>query len=185
MGDERLAQICADIYAKHQRALDLIFENKPDRASALAEILHAWAEKKTEEGILTYIPEKSGKTYTRFKTNCMSEILPDSPTSLSGWGTSNYYFYEIRNIGGEEYFIQFAVSSKDIPQELKSICERINERYKSRQQKANWQWRTHFTTKHSKTDDEMSEEKIFEQLDKKLDEINEFEKRLKAYLSLH
>ena len=50
VGDERLAQICADIYAKHQKALDLIYENRPDRAADIAAIFRAWAIAKTEQG---------------------------------------------------------------------------------------------------------------------------------------
>ena len=183
VGDEKLAQICADIYAKHQRALDLIFENKPDKATDLASILLAWAKEKTEKGEIEVVSEKSGKSYVRFKTAYMSSILPDAKEALSGWNTNNYYFYEIKNIGGNEFFIQMACSSRNIPDDLRDMCNRINEFFPSKQQKENWQWRTHFTSKHSKVDEEMSEEKIFEQLDKKLEEILAFEEKLKEKLA--
>ncbi len=182
VGDEKLAQICAEIYAKHQRALDLIFENKPDRAAILAEVFRAWCIEKQGKGELIFCPDKSVKSFTRFKTKTMSEILPDSPESLSGWGTSNYYFYEIKNNAGREFYIQFALSSKDIPDDLRAICDRINEHFPSRQQKDNWQWRTPFTTKHAKADEDLSEDKIFEQLDKRLEEIKAFEGRLATLL---
>ena len=97
--------------------------------------------------------------------------------------TNNYYFYEIKNIGGNEFFIQMACSSRNIPDDLRDMCNRINEFFPSKQQKENWQWRTHFTSKHSKVDEEMSEEKIFEQLDKKLEEILAFEEKLKEKLA--
>lgn len=183
VGDKKLAQICAEIYAKHQKALDLIFENKPDRSSELAEIIHDWAEDMTAKGEIEYVPDKSGKTYTRFKTNAMSTILPDAAEAKSGWGTNNYYFYEIRNLDGKEFFIQLAVSSKEIPDNLRDICYRINEYFPSRQQKKNWQWRTHFVSRHSKTDEELSEDKIFEQLNKGFEEVRTFEAKLSAYLS--
>ncbi len=185
VGDARLAHICAEIYAKHQKALDLIFENKPDRASQLADIMHSWASMMTEKGELEYVSDKSAKTYTRFKTKTMSELMPDSISSKSGWGTSNYYFYEIRNIDGREFFMQFSVSSRDIPDDLRDICDRINRVYPSRMQKTNWQWRTPFTTKHSKIGDdkEFSEEKIFEQLTKHFEEIKRFETKLQAALN--
>ena len=178
VGDEKLARICAEIYAKHQKALDLIFENKPDRSSELADILHAWAAEMTAKGEIEYVAEKSGKSLTRFKTKAMSAILPDALEAKSGWGTSNYYFYEIKNIDGMEFFIQFAVSSRDIPTDLRAICEQINKHFPSRQQKTNWQWRTHYVTRHCKVDEELSEDKIYEQLNKRLEEIKAFEEKL-------
>lgn len=184
VGDEKLAQICAEIYAKHQKALDLIFENRPDRASDLAAIILAWAKEKTVSGEIEVVPDKCSKSYVRFKTQFMSELLPNSADSLSGWGTPNYYFYEIRNNEGKEFYIQLSFSSKDIPDELREICDRINEFYPARQKKANWQWRTPVSTKHSKVEDELSEEKIFEMLDKKLSEIKAFEEKLKKQIDL-
>lgn len=183
VGDEKLARICAEIYAKHQRALDLIFENKPDRAAMLAEIFRSWCVAKDASGEITFVPDKCNKSYTRFKTAAMSEILPDAAEANSGWNTSNYYFYEIRNPNGRDFYIQLALSSKDIPDDLRVICDRINDFYPSRQQKDNWQWRTPFGTKHSKTDEDLSEDRIFEQLDRKLEEIRAFETHLKQQLA--
>ena len=182
VGDEKLARICAEIYAKHQKALDLIFENRPDQASKLADILHAWASEMDAKGEIVYVPEKSGKVLTRFKTKTMSLILPDAKEAKSGWGTRNYYFYEIRNNDGKEFFIQFALSSKDIPSDLRAICDQINTLFPSRQQKVNWQWRTCYTTRHCKVDEESSEEKVFEQLNKRFEEIKAFEAKLKNAL---
>ncbi len=183
VGDEKLVRICAEIYAKHQKALDLIFENKPDRSSELSEIIHAWAADMMEKGEIEYVPDKSGKSHTRFKTKVMSAILPDAAEAKSGWGTNNYYFYEICNIEGREFYIQLAVSSKEIPDNLRAVCDRINKCYPSRQQKKNWQWRTHFTSRHSKTDEKLSENEIFKQLDKKFEEVRDFESKLSAALS--
>lgn len=180
VGDDKLKKICAEIYAKHQKALDLIFENRPNKFTMVADILRAWAVQKSEEGTIEYVPDKSNNTYIRFKTKTMTEIIPDAQNAQSGWGTSNYYFYEIRNLNaGSEACIQFALSSKDIPDNLRVICEKINEHYPSRQQKENWQWRTHYSTKHVKIDEELDEAKIFSQLDKCFEEIVKFEEKLK------
>jgi len=180
VGDERLGRICAEIYAKHQKALDLIFENKPDRASDIAGIFRQWAIEKTEKGEIDIVLDKCNKKYTRFMTKTMSEILPDAEEALSGWKTKNYYFYEITtNEEGAEFFIQLAISSMYIPNHLKVMCERINALYSSRRQK---EWRLHFSTKSTKIGEEIAEEKIYDQLDKKLDEVKAFEQRLKAQL---
>lgn len=183
VGDERLAKICAEIYAKHQKALDLIFENRPDRASEVAAVIREWAVAKTEAGEIEVVLDKCGKTYIRFKTAYMSSVLPDSDAADSGWNTPNHYFYEIRNIDGKEFFVQLSLSAKNMSDEQRSVCNEINKYFPSRQQKENWQWRTPFTTKgHCKNADELSDDKICEHLDKMLDEIKEFETKMKALL---
>ena len=48
VGDEKLAKICEEIYAKHKKALDLIFEYKPDRAMDIAHIFHKWLSEMTD-----------------------------------------------------------------------------------------------------------------------------------------
>ena len=178
VGDERLAKICSEIYYKHKRALDLIFENKPDRASDVAAYFRNWGVQKTKGGDMEIILDKCNKTYTRFTTPKMTSILPNSEESLSGWNTPNHYFYELINVGGNEFYIQLAFSSKNLSPEARDICDKINSYYPSRQQKENWQWRIVFRTKTSKIDLETPEEKIHELLNKKLEEIKSFEKIL-------
>lgn len=178
VGDERLAQICAEIYAKHKKALDLIFENKPDRASEVANIIKDWAVEKTKNGDIEVVLEKCSKSYIRFKTKVMSAILPDAEEENSGWNTKNHYFYEIRNNEGTGFLLSLTLSSRNLTDEEKMICDKLNEHFPSRQQKANWQWRTPFATKQVKLDEELSEKKIFEQLDKKLMELKNFEDKL-------
>ena len=182
VGDERLVQICAEIYAKHKKALDLIFENRPDRASEVADILKEWAITKTENGDIEVVLDKCSKSYIRFKTKVMSEILPDAEEENSGWNTKNHYFYEIRNNEGAGFLMSLTLSSRNLTDEERNICDKINEHFPSRQQKANWQWRTPFATKQVKLDEELSEDKIFEQLDKKLVELKTFEEKLQKVM---
>lgn len=179
VGDEKLARICAEIYAKHQKALDLIFENRPDRTSDLGVMIKAWAQERTESGDIEVVLDKCNKTYIRFKTSFMSSIMPESDEPNSGWNTKNHYFYEIRNIEGKEIFIQLSFSANNISDEQRVVCDKINEHFPSRMQKENWQWRTCFVSKHSKIDEEMAEEKVIEALDKKLEEIKAFEEKVK------
>lgn len=184
MGDERLVQICAEIYAKHKKALDLIFENRPDRALEVTNMLKAWAIEKTEKGELEVVLDKCSKSYIRFKTKAMSEIFPDSEEENSGWNTKNHYFYEIRNIDGVGFLLSLTLSSRNLSDEERLICDKINKYFPSKQQKANWQWRTPFATKQVKIDEEVTGDKIFEQLDKKLDELKTFEEKLSKVMNL-
>ena len=171
VGDDKLARICADIYAKHKRALDLIYENRPDRMSELAEIFRKWAREKTNEGVIRLNPDKSTKSYTRFTTDEMSAVLPEDGI-FGGWNCNNHYFFEIV-IGTQvrDFWMQFVISSLNMTEEMKLVAERINEISPSKQQKQNWQWRTHLSTRKVKVEEELSEEKIFDQLDKLLKEL--------------
>lgn len=184
VGDDRLVQICKNIYIKHQKALDLIFENKPDKASDLAKIFQTWANQKNEEGRIEIVLDKCEKKYTRFKTKRMSELLPDSETALSGWNTKNYYFYEIFNNQGKEFYIQLAFNSKGISAELRSMCDRIMEYCPDKAQSEDWQWINPYSTKHSDVGEELLEERIFAQLNNNLKEIEEFEKNLMENLQM-
>ena len=184
VGDENLAKICADIYAKHQRALDLIYENRPDKAFQLAEIAQAWAKEKTIAGEIEVILDKCTKKITRFKTGTMSHILPDSKDTLSEWNTSNYYFYEIKYDEGNGLEMMLTINSKDIQDDLRIMCDLINDVCSSKKQKNNWQWRKLFATRKIKVDDELNEEKIYHQLDRCLNEVKVFEKELIKKLNL-
>ncbi len=183
VGDDKLIQICSEIYAKHQKALDLIYANKLDRASEVAQVLKQWATEMSEKGELEIVPDKCVKTYTRFKTKNMSELLPDAEEALSAWSTRNYYFYEIYNNKGNDFAIQLTLNSNyNTPDNLKVMFERINKLIPSKQQKDNWQWRTLFKTKKSIVEDDISDEKIFDQLNQMFKEVQEFEGKLMCLL---
>lgn len=184
VGDERLVQICAEIYNKHQKALDLIFENKPDKSSELTAIFVEWAKHKTEEGYIEVSLDNCSKKYTRFTTCGMSKLLPDKDEADSGWKTKNNYFYELINEGGNKYYIQLAFSSHNLTDELREICDRVNKLHPSRIQKENWQWRIHFKSKTTIVPEELDEEKICKALDDKLNEAMVFEKKLSEELGI-
>lgn len=181
VGDDRLVAICAEIYAKHRRALDLIYENRPDKASELAEMFREWGTEKTASGEIVLNLDKCIKSYTRFTTKEMSSVLPDFPEDsdrFGMWNSRNPYFYEIQNNAGKDFSIQFVVSSKDLTDEMKLTIDRINEVSPSKIKKENWKYRTFFSTKRVKVEDELSKEKVFEQLDKLLKDCKAFETKV-------
>lgn len=59
--ESEIAELCRQIYRKHRRALDLIFEHRPDATAAVSEYL---------EGMLAetpaVLPDQSSKSYVRF-----------------------------------------------------------------------------------------------------------------------
>lgn len=177
MGDTNLKRICEDIYQNHKRAIDLIIENIPDKASEYSKVFVKWAKEKEKNDLLILNEDKCTKGYTRFTTKNMSQLLPDAKDNYSGWGTLNFYFYEIENYNNS-YFMKFVMNAHSIPSDLKETCEKINKLYPSKTKKSNWKWKV---CKKSKTikidiDDEIDEKEIFDNLDSMFNEIMEFEK---------
>lgn len=93
--DARLEELCLKIYNKHQKALDLLFEYRPDRAAQVRDVIQNWADEKAKQGIIVHDRSWDTLTRVRFKTDFISRIIPDSVTANSGWKTHNHYFYEI------------------------------------------------------------------------------------------
>lgn len=90
----------------------------------------------------------------------MSSILPDSDAPDSGWNTKNHYYYEIVNRTGTKLHIQFVVSAKNLPDNLKTLCNTINQCFPGKKLKDDWQWRTFFTSKSINLDDDTPDDKI-------------------------
>jgi hypothetical protein len=176
--DEELNKICRDIYLKHKKALDLIYENMPDKTSGLYDIITKWLIEKTNNNELIFDKDFTTKSYIRFRTKEMDNTIPLSDEANSGWKSKNHYFYEIINNRGSEFYMQFVLNGENLTDEQKNIAEEINKISPSKQQKIVWQWRTHFSTKRIKTDDELDEQKIISQLEKLLQEIKAFEASL-------
>lgn len=127
---------------------------------------------------------KCNRTCTRFTTDSMSGILPDIENAPSGWNTDNHYFYEIVNRTGNSAYIQLTISSKNITDDFRAICDHINEFYPAKMGKADWQWRTPFKTKTIRFDEDTTKESVFAMLDECMDEILTFEKELGAKLQM-
>lgn len=145
----------------------------------IASILREWvvACKDANENL-----DKCNRTYTRFTTNNMSELIPDIHNAPSGWNTANHYFYEIVNSTGRTVYIQLSLSSRNATKEFLELCERINEYYPAKFPKEHWQWRSPFKTATIAVNKESSKEEIFARLDTCLEEVKAFEKDLKEKL---
>lgn len=152
--------------------LEYLLSGKEKRLNAIAAILREWVQSKTE---MHFDLTKSSRTYTRFTTDGMTVILPDIPNAPSGWNTDNHYFYEIVNRNGKTAYIQFAISSKNITDEYRKICDNIKKYYPAKMGKEDWQWRTPFKTTTINLEEQLDVESITEKLDSCLQEILAFE----------
>ena len=148
----------------------------------LASTIKEWAASRTEQGKITVDMGKCNRTYTRFRTTFMDEVIPDAPGTKSGWNTTNHYFYEVVNRTGKSLFVQLALSSKEMPIEQQELSDRINEYYPTKFNKADWQWRTPFRTETCIFDDINDKQDIFAKLDICLQKICAFEADLKNKL---
>lgn len=187
--DQELAEICQRIYSKHRRALDLIYENRPDKASALFEVFKKWAENKEKLGEIEFDLQRSCKSFTRFHTPFMSALFPDAFGTTSGWGCSSHYYWEIAADRGESFSLKLSFNSTQMPDEQMAMVARIcgvcHEHGLGRASQLNpsWQWRTQFTTKKEKVGDEIDEDRIQKQLNSLFKRAIEFEKKLESILS--
>ena len=87
--DNTLEEICRTIYRKHKRALDLIYEYRPDQVSEVKEILFDLIREQTN---LTL--ESSNKAYIRFTPPSFDVV----PAKGAGWIPSDKIFvFEFRN----------------------------------------------------------------------------------------
>lgn len=81
VGESELTELCRRIYLKHQRALDLIYEYRPDRQAELFELLTQFIK---AEAVL--VSDYSSKSYVRFVPKRWDESAP--LRSGKGWTRS-------------------------------------------------------------------------------------------------
>ena len=119
MEDNELIRICQQIYNEHKQALDLIFEYRPDFLQDVSLVFDEWCKEKANQGEIIYDADKSNKTYHRFRTHFMDEMMASTTTEecTSTWNTKNHYFYEIGACMDKEtvkFDIHFVVNSEGL-----------------------------------------------------------------------
>lgn len=152
--------------------LPYLLDSNSMRLQNISGIFREWAMAQAEADLNL---SKCNRTYTRFTTSGMTAILPDLLDAPSGWNTNNHYFYEIINRNGKEAYIQFAISSQNITDDFRAVCDKINEFYPVKMGKEEWLWRTPFRTSNISIPEDLSKDAIFTSLDSCMDEILAFE----------
>ena len=184
--DEDLARICRDIYAKHRRALDLIYENLPETTSELADACVRWARERQKAGELVLNENKCVKTSTRFTTPEMSLLLPDGLEANSGWSTTNHYFFEIKRRTKAnrpvDIWIEFTISHQGLPANQEVIADAINQIYPAKEtsrKEASWEWRMFWNDgSHKSFEEGFTDDEVFTFLDSSLKKLKVFERDL-------
>jgi hypothetical protein len=90
VGNSEIENICRSIYRKHQKALDLIFQYKPDLAMEISEYVRDILKKDSRID-LNY----GSKTYINFLTNSIKNTVAKITNNSSE--SENLLYYEFRN----------------------------------------------------------------------------------------
>ena len=94
--DSEIQELCRTIYEKHRRALDVLFEFRPDRA---AEVSAALMDLLKTQAHITI--DRCGKSYLDFTTTTLDFI----PKVGAGWTRSGrLLLFELQNVGGQVRF---------------------------------------------------------------------------------
>lgn len=160
--------------------IDSVMEPKHGTSLNVASIMLEWAKEKAATGEIILDLNKCGKKFVRYTTKATSTLLPEAEVAASGWHTKTHYFYEIANSQGRHVRIQLALSADNIPDDLRRVCERINDKFPSRVQKENWRWKCPFVSERIRFDDSTTKEDIINALDKCYAQMKDFEQRLLA-----
>lgn len=182
MENNEIIELCQKIYAEHKDALDLIFENRPDRLQNVSEFFKEWCKNQDADGLIYLDEEKCSKSYMRFRTPFMDQCILKSD-GISGWNTKNHYYYEISSYCDKNDDVKFAIqlsfNSANLEKDNLAQLERIIAAVQpNKPLKANWQWRTVFKSKtmNFKGDELLPEDfegknSIYSALDKMFDEV--------------
>lgn len=187
VGDEKLEQLCQNIYKKHHRALDLLFQYRADSTKRTAESIKAWCREKANTGsgeILFDEVEMASKiSEIAFTTPTMTRFLPDLDEPISGWNDRHMYHYAIYNRNdGKSFYIALIVAGRNLSEDQRRQAERLGKRINGGQRDSGWQWWTLKKWKPFEVNNELEgdafQNEIFDALNHILNEIKAFEQKL-------
>lgn len=192
VGDVELSEKCREIYAKHQQALDFLFEYRLSHVDVLANLIKSWLDDYSLNHLdkILYTGKNddvkpSRYSYVRFTTKSLSEIIKDQDESESDWHTPNRYFYEIifyKEDNLLKFYMQLALNSKDLSNANRMQMDLINKIYfPAVEEGENWQWRVPFIVKspwECNCREDILEGELREALDSSLDDLLKQEKIL-------
>lgn len=182
VGDQDLIKICNEIYKKHQKALDFIFEHKLDQAQEISNFLKEYLVSLEKQGEFTLHEKKCTKQYLRFTSNTLDKLLPQADSDSSGWNTKNYYFYEITN-KNNCLKLQLSLSKGSLSQEeAQDYYGKLLYALEIPEKKKNWTWKTvkswHILNYLPEQSLEELEDTLFKQMDAVFAQVGELEDTL-------
>lgn len=145
--DQKLIEVCNKIYARHKKALDLIFEYRTDGRSQFADSIRSTLLEMATEGIIDFSTENSSGSYFTFHTALMNQCLPALLTPNSSWGTKFVYQYWIC-LRDNRMSGVFELGGWNVPEDtMKTIQEMIDLLKPNDKRKENFKYKRIFRTK--------------------------------------
>lgn len=121
--DEKLIEICNKIYAKHKKALDLIFEHRIDGRTRLVDIVKTVLETLSQENVIITVPS-SNASFLAFHTSAMNECLPPLKEANGSWGSEYVYTYWLA-VQEERMCGIFEIGGWNVPEDEMQIMQRM------------------------------------------------------------
>ena len=157
MEDKELIEICNKIYNKHKKALDLIFEYRIDPSQA-SSIVRDILQEMADEGKIIYDNAKT-RTYVRFYTKAMNQLLPNLVEHKGAWGNEHCYAYEFRMMNGK-FRLSCVLTTKNLPDTTRETVRKIVHIEKPSKEKLDFQWLSLHSKTHNIPDDCDDNDKI-------------------------
>lgn len=188
--DKELEEICADIYKKHKQALDLIFENKPDSGYVISELIKEYlSNRAANEGDILFKPENSNKSELRFSLQSFDKLFPPVSNVKGGWGNGINYFWEIRDICSEGK-LRIKLTFYNFEDQNGYKVAKLSQLFE-KELKGDWQWKiidsfNVFYSDKNKIDEFLEadyddiKKELFSKLDKAMERVLSFEKKVLA-----
>lgn len=121
--DEKLVEICNKIYAKHRKALDLIFEHRIDGRTRLVDIIRTVLATLSKENTIITAPS-SNTNFLSFYTSAMNECLTPLKKANSSWGNESVYTYWLA-VREEQICGIFEIGGWNVPEDEMQIMQRM------------------------------------------------------------
>ena len=145
--DQKLIEVCNKIYARHKKALDLIFEYRTDGRSQFADSIRSTLLEMATEGTIDFSSENSSGSYFTFHTALMNQRLPSLLTPNSSWGTNFVYQYWIF-LRDNRMCGVFELGGWNVPEDtMKTMQEIIDLLKPNDKRKENFKYKRIFRTK--------------------------------------
>ncbi len=165
VGSSEVELICQKIYKKHQKALDLIFQYKPDIDLEISEYLQEVVSKNQN-----LISDVSSKTYIRFTSKTLDSMVEKCGDDWTNPWTSSrrILLYEFRNANKKLTLkLYIGLGPKELREKLRDFCIANAALFKTLGKNFGYKWHTVYQKEFLKESD--FEEATSEDLKKKID----------------
>lgn len=161
-----IQELCRRLYKNHRRALDLIFENRPDRADEVRQIVQECIESRDD-----LIAEASNKTYIRFLPKYM-DILPRKGTE---WTSRRLVFCDLENreSSGLKLKVMVGPGDQELREKVYAKARSAPNVFGKGKARLSAKWHTLFSTRWltEKDYDDLDEGEIRQKIDREMEEF--------------